>query len=87
MSSHHHTGHGHNRPELVKPVAQVEVEHHEGHCMKCGAQRDIVNGEHTTAKNGRPMFKGKCAQCGTTIAVFLKGATVKPAAPSKPEIA
>ena len=30
----------------------------EGYCMKC---------KQTTTKNGRPMTKGTCPVCGTTI--------------------
>ena len=35
--------------------------------MKCKAKREMKDAEQTTAKNGRPMVKGKCPECGTTI--------------------
>lgn len=39
----------------------------EGYCMKCKAKREIENPKEITTKNGRPMTKGTCAVCGTTI--------------------
>ena len=39
----------------------------QGYCMKCKAKKDIEKTEQVTAKNGRPMIKGKCPDCGTTI--------------------
>jgi hypothetical protein len=39
----------------------------EGYCMKCKAKKEIQNPKQVTAKNGRPMTKGTCPDCGTTI--------------------
>lgn len=39
----------------------------EGYCMKCKGKREMKDAAETVAKNGRPMFKGKCPDCGTTI--------------------
>ena len=39
----------------------------EGYCMKCKAKREMQDTIEVTTKNGRPMTKGKCPECGTTI--------------------
>ena len=39
----------------------------EGYCVKCKAKCTMLNPEEQTMKNGRPMMKGKCEKCGTTI--------------------
>jgi hypothetical protein len=39
----------------------------EGYCMKCKAKKVIKSPKEVTAKNGRPMIKGVCPDCGTTI--------------------
>lgn len=39
----------------------------EGYCMKCKAKREIQDPKQVTTKNGRPMTKGTCPECGTTI--------------------
>ena len=36
----------------------------EAYCVKCKAMKDPVAG---TTKNGKPITKGKCPDCGTTI--------------------
>ena len=39
----------------------------EGYCMKCKAKREMQDTIEVVTKNGRPMTKGKCPECGTTI--------------------
>lgn len=36
-----------------------------GYCMKCRDQREILEAEAVTMKNGKPATKGKCPVCGT----------------------
>lgn len=43
----------------------------EGYCVKCRAKRQIRGGVKTKTANGRPMAKGKCPVCGTTVTRFL----------------
>jgi len=33
-------------------------------CVKCKAKREIQEGQKVTMKNGRPVMKGKCPNCG-----------------------
>ena len=35
--------------------------------MKCKAKREMQDTIEVVTKNGRPMTKGKCPECGTTI--------------------
>ena len=39
----------------------------EAYCVKCKAKKIMVDPVETLAKNGKPMVKGKCPDCGTTI--------------------
>lgn len=39
----------------------------EGYCMKCKTKREMLDPKQVTTKNGRPMTKGTCPECGTTI--------------------
>lgn len=43
----------------------------EAYCVKCKAKREMKDGQETTMKNGRPMMKGICPECGTTICKIL----------------
>jgi hypothetical protein len=43
----------------------------EAYCVKCKAKREMVDAKEDTMKNGRPILKGKCAVCGTTICKIL----------------
>lgn len=43
----------------------------EGYCVKERAKRTIVDGVVTMTKTGRPMAKGKCPVCGSTVTRFL----------------
>ena len=49
----------------------------EGYCVKEREKRTIKDGEIVRTKNGRPMAKGKCPSCGTTVTRFLKEEDVK----------
>jgi hypothetical protein len=44
---------------------------YEGYCVKCREKRQIKDGKVETSKSGRPMAKGKCPVCGTTVTRFL----------------
>ena len=37
------------------------------YCVKCKAQRDILDPQQITMKNGRPATQGRCPVCGTKI--------------------
>jgi DNA-directed RNA polymerase subunit RPC12/RpoP len=52
------------------------------YCVKCKAQRDILDPQQITMKNGRPATQGRCPVCGTKI--FKIGAleTAPPPEPS-----
>ena len=43
--------------------------------MKCKAKKEIKDPVEVTTKNGRPMTKGVCPDCGTTVCRI--GATKK----------
>lgn len=39
----------------------------EAYCMKCKGKREMKDMVETTSKNGRPMMRGTCAECGTKM--------------------
>ena len=39
----------------------------EAYCMKCKAKKTMKDPKESTTKNGKPIVKGKCPDCGTTI--------------------
>ena len=39
----------------------------EAYCVKCKEKKKMVSPKETVTKNGKPMTKGKCPDCGTTI--------------------
>jgi hypothetical protein len=43
----------------------------QGYCVKCREKRDIKGGEKVKTSKGRPMAKGVCPVCGTTVTRFL----------------
>ena len=43
----------------------------EAYCMKCKAKKEMKDPKETTTKNGRPMVKGVCPDCGTKMNKFL----------------
>lgn len=42
----------------------------EAYCVKCKTKREMLEPQPTFASNGKPMTKGKCGVCGTTLSVF-----------------
>jgi hypothetical protein len=43
----------------------------EGYCVKCREKRTIKGGTVGETAKGRPMVKGACPVCGTTVTRFL----------------
>jgi hypothetical protein len=43
----------------------------EGYCVKCRMKRTITAGTVVKTSTGRPMAKGVCPVCGTTVNRFL----------------
>lgn len=43
------------------------------YCVKCRAKKDVEETTQETAKNGKPMLKGKCPTCGTNMTKFIAG--------------
>ncbi len=39
----------------------------EAYCVKCKAKKIMKDPVESTMKNGKPITKGKCPDCGTTI--------------------
>ena len=39
----------------------------EAYCVKCKAKKIMQDPVEGTTKNGKPITKGKCPDCGTTI--------------------
>ena len=44
---------------------------YEGYCVKCRTKRQIKNGKVEKTASGKPIAKGKCPVCGTTVTRFL----------------
>ncbi|HOG46222.1 MAG TPA: DUF5679 domain-containing protein [Anaerolineae bacterium] len=42
-----------------------------GYCVKCRKQMQIKQGKVEKTAKGRPMAKGQCPTCGTTVTRFL----------------
>lgn len=49
---------------MVKKLAEGEVQ---GRCMRCKKAVVMENPKTTKMKNGRPITKGTCPKCGTTV--------------------
>jgi hypothetical protein len=49
----------------------------EGYCVKCRAKRAIKGGILTKTASGRPMAKGVCPVCRTTVTRFLSDKQTK----------
>ena len=67
----------------------------EAYCMKCKQMREMINPVASFTVNGKPITKGECAVCGTTVSRMgmteahagLEPPTVSPSAKlSKPQI-
>lgn len=39
----------------------------EAYCVKCKAKKEMQDPAESLTKNGKPITKGKCPDCGTTI--------------------
>lgn len=39
----------------------------EAYCVKCKAKKEMQNPAESTTKNGKPITKGTCPDCGTTV--------------------
>ena len=50
---------------------------YEGYCVKCRAKKSIKDGIVAETAKGRPMAKGKCPDCGTTVTRFLSAKDVE----------
>ena len=48
--------------EITMTITNIEA-----YCVKCKAKKVMQNPEESTTKNGKPMTKGKCPDCGTTM--------------------
>jgi hypothetical protein len=44
---------------------------YEGYCVKCREKRKVTDGKVVETAKGRPMAKGTCPVCGTTVTRFL----------------
>ncbi len=56
------------------PEGRSPIENHwrfrmaiEAYCVKCKAKKEMVDPVESVTKNGKPITKGKCPDCGTTI--------------------
>ena len=43
----------------------------EGYCVKCRTKRTVKTGTVTKTSTGRPMAKGACPVCSTSVNRFL----------------
>lgn len=43
----------------------------EGYYVKCKNKVEMKDPAETTTKNGKPIMKGKCPDCGTTVCKIL----------------
>lgn len=43
----------------------------EAYCVKCKKKVEMKDPAETVTKNGRPLMKGKCPECGTTVCKIL----------------
>ena len=50
---------------------------YEGYCVKCREKRTIKDGRVEKTAKGRPIAKGACPECGTTVTRFLSSKDVK----------
>ena len=42
----------------------------EAYCVKCKAKREMQNPVESTTKNGKPITKGTCPDCGTKMSLI-----------------
>ena len=53
------------RPERLTTMAAKE-----GYCVNCKAKKVMIDPVESVTKNGKPITKGKCPDCGTTVCVI-----------------
>lgn len=56
---------------LFQSVQRRTTMEFQGYCVKCRESRTITDGKETETSKGRPMAKGTCPKCGTTVTRFL----------------
>ena len=49
----------------------------EGYCVKCRKKQDVKEGTVGKTSKGRPMARGTCPECGTTVTRFLSNKDVE----------
>jgi hypothetical protein len=58
---------------MIGLIKRTEVKNNMavGYCVKCKKKGvEIVDAKKTTTSKGKPMMKGKCPHCGTTVCTF-----------------
>ncbi len=53
----------------------------QAHCPKCRVTRDITNAQTIQAANGKPLIKGVCAICGSTLMRLVQAVDSNPKPP------
>jgi len=48
-----------------------------GYCVKCREKRTVKDAKVVKTAKGRPMAKGVCPKCGTTVTRFLSDKEAK----------
>ena len=52
----------------MPPIGRIEADMAiEAYCVKCKQKKVMSDPVEGTTKNGKPIVKGKCPDCGTTI--------------------
>jgi hypothetical protein len=59
-----------NHPQCMSRDKRRCTMEFEGYCVKCRTKRTIKQGTVVTTSKGRPMAKGKCPECGSTVTRF-----------------
>jgi hypothetical protein len=62
---------------VVNPATKETNMDYEGYCVKCKTKRQVKNGKVEKTASGKPIAKGKCPVCGTTVTRFLSEKEVK----------
>ena len=44
----------------------------EAYCVKCKTKKEMLEVNEVVSKNGRPMLKGVCPDCGGKLNLFIK---------------
>lgn len=62
----------HARPEVDGDARAVErgAAGMKSFCMRCRAEREMLNPVTATMKNGKPSTSGVCRECGTRLYAF-----------------